>query len=81
MNSTVIGTIELASQPVESLAPVAESQLPDRIRKAYRENAPHAELAIVTDEIIEADVAQIRNDLRRELAEIMRAVDALGRRA
>ena len=81
MNSSVIGTIELADQPIESLAPQSAATLPARIRQAYSQNAAHADLAIVTDEVIEADLQELRVELRREVAEIMRLAEVLGSRA
>jgi hypothetical protein len=81
MNSSVIGTIELADQPIESLAPQPTSSLPARIRKAFGQDSPEGEYAIVTDEVLHADVNLIRSQLRHELTEIMRAVEVLGGRA
>lgn len=81
MNSSVIGTIELSDKSIESILPASIEPLPARIREAYSKNAAGADFAIVTEEVIDADVAKIRRELCQELTEIMRAVDALGRRA
>ena len=81
MNSSVIGTIELADQPIESLAPSCAVTLPERIRKAYAVGAPDAELAIVTEEVIDANLTLIRNQLSGELCQIMQAIDAVRGRA
>jgi hypothetical protein len=74
MNSSVIGTIELADQSIETLAPSSTEALPARIRRAFCKNEHHAELCVVAEEVIEADLALISSQLRRELADIMREI-------
>jgi hypothetical protein len=88
MNSCVIGTIELADQPIESLAPdhAPDATLPARIRRALEPTASLVpdhnadDLAPYIDDMIEADLSEIRRQLRYELCQIMRACEILGRK-
>ena len=85
MNSCVIGTIELADQPIESLAPdyAAVATLPERIRRAIDppgDRSTTGDHSPLVDEVIDADLSEIRRQLRYELCQIMRACEILGRK-
>jgi len=85
MNSCVIGTIELADQPIESLAPdnTSVATLPERIRHAIdpaTDRGATADHLPFVDEVIDADLPEIRRQLRYELTQIMRACEILGRK-
>ena len=69
MNSTVIGTIELADRPVDALA--SASRPTRRSSDRFAVATP-----VGNDETIEADLAQIRRQLLIELNEFMEAVAA-----
>ncbi len=78
MNSCVIGTIELADQPIESLAPdhTPVARLSARIRPSTSLAA--GGLMPLINEVIEADLSKIRRQLRYELCQMMRALEMLG---
>ena len=85
MNSCVIGTIELADQPIESLAPdhAPVATLPERIRQVIDPHAGRSttnDLSPLVEDVIDANLAEIRRQLRYELCQIMRACEILGRK-